>query len=122
MPKVGCSISDTDAKRLIDGYRSLNYAAARAITMFPYLKKFSLKEIKGKFSESELIVIRESLKDTDFSGDVITPDSLISKIRNSEIFEQTCSKNNIEVDELEEKLWTFTFAQIAFLIEEYTKG
>lgn len=122
MKGIGTRIDDREAEIAIKvgGYKNLNQAAERATLSWARLKKLTLLEIKGKFTQSELNMIIDIHNGLIFAAPLYSENAkrmvMMSTTESQEYF-KTADKWEVDIKNLLEKLSNLTNSQAFFLCE-----
>lgn len=107
----------SEVERLTSEYPSLGFAAKRAAESWTYIRQGSIQEIKGKFTDNELLYLVEMVKDSPINyKKASNKDYILADLKYSQAYETALVKKyNIRFEELISKVEILTSAQVFFL-------
>lgn len=97
-------------------------AAQTVLEIFTHLRRATLNELRGKFSQEEIFALADS-----FNGLLATwqfmanPSVLVSHFEDANLYESVCDRHGVNYEPLIEKLKQLTAAQATILQLEFIR-
>jgi hypothetical protein len=111
------------AEYLTDNYKNINQGTIAVIDALKAIRLYSLSELKGKFKKTEWIFFADSLNGSMVEGKFrCNVGALVAHCEDSEEYESTATRHDVDLPSLLEKVKTMTAAQVEslyFRVEQF---
>ena len=92
---------------------SVNQAVIESITKLNTLERYSMKELRGVFTESEWVALLDAFNGTSITTDFrYQPEFVSAQIADSDMYDGIGAKFNVDISALCEKVDKLTAAQV----------
>lgn len=118
MKNIAGKIDEKKAERLAKIFGS-NYNAISNITDIFFLQRANIQEeLKRIFAKEELTALCDMYNGTMFQPDFAIRELMIAQIEDSELYENTCTRYSINVEDLKEKVSNLSQSVVFWTIFE----
>lgn len=109
------------ALRQIHTEKSDRNAIEQVIDIYLLVRRDVLSTVKLKFTKEELTALVNNFNGTMFQVQFSSPSVLIASIEDGERYESVCTRHNVKVQDIVEKIATLSHTESLFLIEEFRR-
>jgi len=119
MKNISLRTEEKIANELAAIYENTSKGAAIAVEAFPYMRKYTLDELRGIFTKEELSAIVNSLNSIIMQAELmISKDVFVAHLEDSDKFEGLAEIWGIDFVKLSEKIERLSSVQVYFLQDE----
>lgn len=117
MKQITIRLDDQVVSRYSD-YKNITSAVTQAAESFYVLRRYTLEELKGRFSHAEIVGLCDMFNGTIIQPEMSVKSVLLAQLEDAENFDNLSARHGFKYSELKEKIEGLTASQVFFLIHE----